>query len=175
MRLLTKSVALSGARKRPPVRCNSVHPAFIEGDMVDAIVHGRPDPEKARAKLQAQIPIGRLGRPHEVAATRGLAAVAGLLVHDRLRGPCGRRPDRRLNDPQIAPQLPQARCIDGTALYVWVLAERSAMRSELGSPSQARVTRRVGLSGALAAALLLAIALGGRAGIARPGQPARRA
>jgi 3(or 17)beta-hydroxysteroid dehydrogenase len=69
VRLLTKSVALSGARKRPPVRCNSVHPAFIEGDMVDAIVHGRPDPEKARAKLQAQIPIGRLGRPAEVASS----------------------------------------------------------------------------------------------------------
>jgi 3(or 17)beta-hydroxysteroid dehydrogenase len=69
VRLLTKSVALSGARKRPPVRCNSVHPAFIEGDLVDAIVHGRPDPEKARAKLQAQIPIGRLGRPAEVAST----------------------------------------------------------------------------------------------------------
>jgi NAD(P)-dependent dehydrogenase (short-subunit alcohol dehydrogenase family) len=69
VRLLTKSVALSGARKRPPVRCNSVHPAFIEGDMVDAIVHGRPDPEKARAKLQAQIPIGRLGRPQEVASS----------------------------------------------------------------------------------------------------------
>src|SRR5262249_37420307 len=42
VRLLSKSVALSGARKRPPVRCNSVHPAFIEGDMVDAIVQGRP-------------------------------------------------------------------------------------------------------------------------------------
>jgi NAD(P)-dependent dehydrogenase (short-subunit alcohol dehydrogenase family) len=69
VRLLTKSVALSGARKRPPVRCNSVHPAFIEGDMVDAIVQGRPDPEKARAKLQAQIPIGRLGRPQEVASS----------------------------------------------------------------------------------------------------------
>ena len=69
VRLLTKSVALYGARKRPAVRCNSVHPAFIEGDMVDAIVHGRPDPEKARAKLQAQIPIGRLGRPAEVASS----------------------------------------------------------------------------------------------------------
>jgi NAD(P)-dependent dehydrogenase (short-subunit alcohol dehydrogenase family) len=69
VRLLTKSVALLGARKRPPIRCNSVHPAFIEGDMVDAIVHGRPDPDKARAKLQAQIPIGRLGRPQEVAAS----------------------------------------------------------------------------------------------------------
>lgn len=69
VRLLTKSVALHGARKRPPVRCNSVHPAFIAGDMVDAIVRTRPDQEKARAKLNAQIPIGRLGEPHEVANT----------------------------------------------------------------------------------------------------------
>jgi NAD(P)-dependent dehydrogenase (short-subunit alcohol dehydrogenase family) len=69
VRLLTKSVALSGARKRPPVRCNSVHPAFIEGDMVDAMVRTRPDQAKARAKLEAQIPVGRLGQPHEVANT----------------------------------------------------------------------------------------------------------
>ena len=67
MRLLSKSVALSGARKRPPVRCNSVHPAFIEGDMVDRMVQGRPDPAKAMSKLNAQIPIGRLGQPREVA------------------------------------------------------------------------------------------------------------
>jgi NAD(P)-dependent dehydrogenase (short-subunit alcohol dehydrogenase family) len=69
VRLLTKSVALYGARKRPPVRCNSVHPAFIEGDMVDALVNRRPDPAKARAKLVAQVPIGRLGQPQEVAGT----------------------------------------------------------------------------------------------------------
>src|SRR5256885_2172413 len=69
VRLLSKSVALYGARKRPSVRCNSVHPAFIDGDMVDSIVRSRPDHEKARAKLQAQIPIGRLGQPHEVANT----------------------------------------------------------------------------------------------------------
>lgn len=69
VRLLTKSVALHGARKRPPVRCNSVHPAFIAGDMVDAIIATRPDQDKARAKLEAQIPIGRLGQPQEVAGT----------------------------------------------------------------------------------------------------------
>ena len=67
VRLLTKSVALYGARKRPAVRCNSVHPAFIEGDMVDGIIKSRPDQAKARSKLQAQIPIGRLGQPAEVA------------------------------------------------------------------------------------------------------------
>src|SRR5689334_4985819 len=31
VRLLTKSVALHGARQNPQVRCNSVHPTFIEG------------------------------------------------------------------------------------------------------------------------------------------------
>ena len=35
VRLLTKSVALHGARLNPQVRCNSVHPAFLEGPMVD--------------------------------------------------------------------------------------------------------------------------------------------
>src|SRR6516225_7737454 len=69
VRLLSKSVALSGARKRPPVRCNSVHPAFVEGDMVDGLLHTRPDRERARAKLMAQIPVGRLGLPLEVADT----------------------------------------------------------------------------------------------------------
>lgn len=69
VRMLSKSVALSGARKRPPVRSNSVHPAFIEGDMVDRMVKGRPDPAKAMGKLHAQIPIGRLGQPQEVANT----------------------------------------------------------------------------------------------------------
>ncbi|HEX5957899.1 MAG TPA: SDR family oxidoreductase [Hyphomicrobiaceae bacterium] len=67
VRLLTKSVALSGARKRPPVRCNSVHPAFIAGDMVDGMLASRPDPAKTMAKLVAQVPVGRLGEPLEVA------------------------------------------------------------------------------------------------------------
>jgi NAD(P)-dependent dehydrogenase (short-subunit alcohol dehydrogenase family) len=33
------------------------------------MVRTRPDQNKARAKLQAQIPVGRLGQPHEVANT----------------------------------------------------------------------------------------------------------
>jgi NAD(P)-dependent dehydrogenase (short-subunit alcohol dehydrogenase family) len=67
VRLLTKSVALAGARKRPPVRCNSVHPAFIAGEMVEAIVRTRPDQQRARARLAEQIPLKRLGQPREVA------------------------------------------------------------------------------------------------------------
>jgi 3(or 17)beta-hydroxysteroid dehydrogenase len=68
VRLLTKSVALSGARKRPPIRCNSVHPAFVEGDMTDAIAATARDPARAREKMGAAIPMGRMVKPGEVAA-----------------------------------------------------------------------------------------------------------
>lgn len=68
VRLLTKSVALSGARKRPPIRCNSVHPAFVEGDMTDAIAATARDPVRAREKMGAAIPMGRMVKPGEVAA-----------------------------------------------------------------------------------------------------------
>ena len=68
VRLLTKSVALSGARKSPPVRCNSLHPAFVEGDMTDAIALSARDPDRARDSMRREIPLGRMARPEEVAA-----------------------------------------------------------------------------------------------------------
>jgi 3(or 17)beta-hydroxysteroid dehydrogenase len=67
VRLLTKSVALHGARLDPKVRCNSVHPAFLEGPMVDAILQATDFPEGARARLTRDIPLGRFGTPAEVA------------------------------------------------------------------------------------------------------------
>jgi 3(or 17)beta-hydroxysteroid dehydrogenase len=66
--LLSKSVALYGARLTPPVRCNAVCPAFLEGPMVDAIVQGARDPNAARERLPRDIPLGRLGQPAEIAA-----------------------------------------------------------------------------------------------------------
>ena len=65
--LLSKSVALHGARYKPPVRCNAICPAFIEGPMVDAIAQGTRDPEALRSKLALDIPLGRFGAPAEVA------------------------------------------------------------------------------------------------------------
>lgn len=67
VRLLTKSVALSGARKSPQVRCNSVHPAFVEGDMVDGLAATGRDPARARARMIADVPLGRMARPGEIA------------------------------------------------------------------------------------------------------------
>jgi 3(or 17)beta-hydroxysteroid dehydrogenase len=65
---LTKSVALTGARYKPPVRCNAVCPAFIEGPMVDGIASGTRDPSTVKTKLAIDIPLGRLGQPEEVAS-----------------------------------------------------------------------------------------------------------
>ena len=67
VRLLTKSIALHGARLKPPVRCNSVHPAFLEGAMVEDILAQTASPDLARSQLARDIPLGRLGRSSEVA------------------------------------------------------------------------------------------------------------
>ncbi len=67
VRLLTKSVALHGARRKPPVRCNSVHPAFIEGPLVDDLIAQVRDPASARQRMAAMVPLGRFGTPAEVA------------------------------------------------------------------------------------------------------------
>jgi NAD(P)-dependent dehydrogenase (short-subunit alcohol dehydrogenase family) len=66
--LLTKSVALYGSRLDPPVRCNAICPAFIEGPMVDDAARATKNPERTMEKMAAAIPLGRLGKREEVAA-----------------------------------------------------------------------------------------------------------
>jgi 3(or 17)beta-hydroxysteroid dehydrogenase len=67
VRLLTKSVALHGARLKPPVRCNSVHPTFLEGAMTDAIIKPSQNPDETKARMTRDIPLKRFGKPSEVA------------------------------------------------------------------------------------------------------------
>jgi len=64
--MLTKSVALHAARSGDDVRVNSVHPAFIDTGMVDAVVGGS-DPRATREKLARQVPLGRIGTVSDVA------------------------------------------------------------------------------------------------------------
>lgn len=66
--LLTKSVALHGARCKPPVRANALCPAFITGPMVDAIAGSAKNPQDAKQNFALDIPLGRLGKPGEVAS-----------------------------------------------------------------------------------------------------------
>lgn len=64
--LLTKSVALHGARLKPQVRCNAVCPAFLEGALVDAVAGGT-HPDLVKQQMTRDIPLGRFGRADEVA------------------------------------------------------------------------------------------------------------
>ncbi len=67
VRLLTKSIAMHCAQRGYGIRCNSVHPSFIATPMVDAMVEGAKDRDKALAKLTRTAPLGRLGEPDDVA------------------------------------------------------------------------------------------------------------
>jgi NAD(P)-dependent dehydrogenase (short-subunit alcohol dehydrogenase family) len=67
VRLLSKSVALHGARLDPKVRCNSLHPAFVEGPMVEAMLATVSDAQKARARMEESIPLRRMGTADEIA------------------------------------------------------------------------------------------------------------
>jgi NAD(P)-dependent dehydrogenase (short-subunit alcohol dehydrogenase family) len=67
VRLLSKSVALYGARLTPQVRCNSVYPGFVAGPMMDRTIAMFKDPRRARARLEQSVPLGRFAVPSEVA------------------------------------------------------------------------------------------------------------
>jgi 3(or 17)beta-hydroxysteroid dehydrogenase len=68
VRLLTKSVALHCARHEYGIRCNSIHPGFVETRMLEDIAAGGRDPEALREKLRTGVPLGRNAEPDEVAA-----------------------------------------------------------------------------------------------------------
>lgn len=71
--LWTKSTCLEFGHKRYPIRVNSIHPGVIDTDMGQEVVHlvmerFAKDEAGARAMLASQHPIGRLGKPEEIAA-----------------------------------------------------------------------------------------------------------
>ncbi len=68
VRQFTRAAALDGARQTNRIRVNAVHPAFIEGPMVDNMMGSFRDPALAREKMAADLPLGRFGKPEEVAA-----------------------------------------------------------------------------------------------------------
>ena len=67
VRMLTKSVALHCARAGYGIRCNSIHPTFIETPMLESMIRDSPDPEKVRQTLVRQVPLRRIGKPDDVA------------------------------------------------------------------------------------------------------------
>ncbi|MDQ1436919.1 MAG: hypothetical protein QOK43_548 [Acidimicrobiaceae bacterium] len=61
----TKAVAVQYAGTG--VRCNCVCPGTVDSPWVGRLLDAAPDPDAARSALIARQPVGRLGRPEEVA------------------------------------------------------------------------------------------------------------
>ena len=62
---LTKSIAIDYADRG--IRCNALVPATVESPWIDKIVAQQADPEAQRKLMAARQPIGRMGRPDEIA------------------------------------------------------------------------------------------------------------
>jgi 3-oxoacyl-[acyl-carrier protein] reductase len=63
--MLTKCMALDGAKAG--IRVNCVCPGFTETPMIEGYFADQPDPEAARAFAVSIHPLGRLGRPRDIA------------------------------------------------------------------------------------------------------------
>jgi 3(or 17)beta-hydroxysteroid dehydrogenase len=67
VRALTKNVALYCAQMKYNIRCNSVHPGYIDTPMVAPRLSQTIDNMTGRQWLEELHPLGRLGQPEEVA------------------------------------------------------------------------------------------------------------
>jgi len=67
VRALTKNVALHCAQMKYGIRCNSVHPGYIDTPMIAPRLAGTIDNMSGRQWLETLHPLGRLGRAEEVA------------------------------------------------------------------------------------------------------------
>lgn len=67
VRSLTKNVAMHCAQMKYGIRCNSVHPGYIDTPMIAPRLSGTIDNMTGRQWLEALHPLGRLGRAEEVA------------------------------------------------------------------------------------------------------------
>lgn len=66
--MLTKSVALYCAKQGWNIRCNSVHPTFVDTPILDGMGNQAGiDKDMLMGKLVRQIPLGRVGSPSEIA------------------------------------------------------------------------------------------------------------
>src|SRR5258708_35482745 len=79
--MLTQAMALDHAHEN--IRVNCICPAIIETDLVRGLFDSAPDGEALRRARSALIPMGRMGRPEDVAemavflASRGSSWMTG--------------------------------------------------------------------------------------------------
>ncbi|WP_338466631.1 SDR family oxidoreductase [Novosphingobium sp. ZN18A2] len=66
--MLSKSVALYCAKMGWDIRCNSVHPTFIDTPILDGMTKSSGHPKDViMGKLARQIPLNRVGEPNDIA------------------------------------------------------------------------------------------------------------
>ena len=66
VRHMSKSIALHCARTGGQIRCNSVHPTFINTPILDGVKQMFGE-EEGLAKLARQVPLGKVGEPDDIA------------------------------------------------------------------------------------------------------------
>jgi NAD(P)-dependent dehydrogenase (short-subunit alcohol dehydrogenase family) len=64
---MTKSCALHFAQQGYQIRCNSIHPGAIHTPIIDKVLAQSDDPDALYASFVASHPVGRLGKPEEIA------------------------------------------------------------------------------------------------------------
>lgn len=68
--MLSKSVALHCARQAYNIRCNSIHPTFINTPILDNMLNrSNVERDELLMKLARQVPLGKVGEPNDVAYT----------------------------------------------------------------------------------------------------------
>ncbi|NOZ64888.1 MAG: glucose 1-dehydrogenase [Alphaproteobacteria bacterium] len=65
--LLTKSVALYCAGKGYDIRCNSIHPTYVDTEMLDPVAEAFGDRQIMLDGMAAQVPLGRVAKPGDIA------------------------------------------------------------------------------------------------------------
>lgn len=81
VRMLTKGVALYCAANALPIRCNSVHPTYVDSEMLDSFAEAVGGREAAVAGLRSAVPMRQLPVPLDIAeAILFLASDAARLV-----------------------------------------------------------------------------------------------
>ena len=66
VRHLSKSIAIHCAKDQNDIRCNSIHPVFIDTQLLDGL-YKKLGKEAAIEKLSRQIPMGKIGETKDVA------------------------------------------------------------------------------------------------------------
>jgi 3(or 17)beta-hydroxysteroid dehydrogenase len=77
VRMLTKSIALHCAEAGYDIRCNSLHPSYVDTPMVRNFIAESENPARTLSIVNRVSPMNRMGRAEEVAATVVFLATDG--------------------------------------------------------------------------------------------------